>query len=147
MLKSEETRFFEETLHKELDKIKEDVISKHGMTEMSLNALNKIIDTFYKFYKMDKKDDYSGRGYSCDGRYWEAQGSYADGMGRNYEHMQSNTSYDDGGYSGRHYVRGHYSRDDSKSLMIERLENLMHSANTEKDRDTIRDTIATLKNM
>lgn len=123
----------EKMLCKELDKIENEITNRGGMTEGMLNSLHKITDTIKNLYKIEalSNDGYSGmRRPRDDWRY------YDDG-----------SSYDDD-YSGRrHYVRGHYSRDDAKNSMIERLENLMHNANTEKDRETIRETISTLKNM
>lgn len=41
----------------------------------------------------------------------------------------------------------YYSRDDAKNSMIERLEAVMNSATSERDRETIRNTINTLKSM
>lgn len=143
MITPEKMKRYEDMLCRELDKLEMDINKKGEMNEMSLNAMHKITDTIKNLHKIEALEGgQSGRRYSGDG-YWEAQGMYDRGR-RSHDMMpmsETGDSYE------RHWVTGHYSRDDSKSLMIERLENLMRSANTEKDRDTIRDTIATLKNM
>ena len=60
---------------------------------------------------------YSNRGYSRDGGY-----SNADGYSRRRGHM----------------VRAHYSRDDVKSHMANKLDELMETAETDEQREAIR---------
>ena len=73
-----------------------------------------------------REGGYSNRGYSRDGGY-------------------SNTD----GYSQRrgHMVRAHYSRDDVKSHMGRKLEELMGSAETDEQREAIRRCKDQLDNM
>lgn len=112
------------------------------MTSGMLDADYKIIGSLYKLNKMKNEGGSShnsyGRYYSRDGE-WRANGSY--------DNSDSYGSYDDGYSSRMHYVRGHYSRDEAKNSMIERLETMMNSATSERDKETIRNTINTLKSM
>lgn len=138
MLNHEKMKKYEDMLCRELDKIEMEIDKSGGITSGMLEAMHKITDTIKNLKKIEKlgSADYSGRRmYSGhdDGGYWEAQGSY------------DNDSYGDS--YGRHWVRGHYSRDDAKNSMIERLEAVMNSATSERDRETIRNTINTLKSM
>lgn len=135
MLNHDKMKKLEDMLCKEIDKIEAEIANRGGMTESLLNGLQKITDTIKNLYKIEMLADgeYSGRRYSGNDRMWTAQGSYGD------------DSYGDS--YGRHWVRGHYSRDDAKNSMIERLEAMMNSATSERDRETIRNTINTLKSM
>lgn len=67
----------------------------------------------------------SGRG-SYDG------GSY---RGRSYDRGGSYDGSYDGGSSGRHYVRGHYSRDNGK--MREHLQRMLNDAQDNEEREKI----------
>ncbi len=145
MLNHEEIMLHEDMLCKEMKKISEEIKKAGGMTSGMLDADYKIIGSLYKLNKMKNEDGAShssyGRYYSRDGE-WTANSSY-DGGG-NY----GNNSYGDDGYSGRmHYVRGHYSRDEAKDSMISRLENLMNNASSDRDKQTIRETISALRSM
>lgn len=87
-------------------------------------------------------------------------------MFKDVEGYSGNRGYDDGNsYAnrGKHYVRGHYSRDDGRSYdmrrdfrysrddgkhhMIERLEEMMDQADSEKEREAIRHCISKLENI
>lgn len=98
-----------ELLTKEVDKIAD----KGEMNMQTLDNLYKLTDVIKNIGKIEMleseggDDEYSERRYSRNGYSrgnWEARGHYGG------EH-----AYDDGGSSyanrGRHYVRGHYSRD------------------------------------
>ena len=79
------------------------------------------------------------------GRYSREGGSYDDDMsferGRSsYEH---GSSYARGGRGNR---RGNYSRADAKEQMIETLEDMMHDAETSKEREAIKRCIMQIEN-
>lgn len=57
-------------------------------------------------------------------------------------------SYDDGNsYAnrGKHYVKGHYSRDDGRKEMVEHLEKMMYEADDDRQRDIIEQCVRKLK--
>lgn len=114
-------------LCEELDKI-----AKQGeLSAGSLDTVHKLTDTIKNIDKIEMLEDegYSQRaGY--DGRSYRGS-SYRGGY-------DSGDSYD-GGYSERrmHYVRGHYSRDDGREHMMNQLQQMMHSAKNEKERDAL----------
>lgn len=59
-------------------------------------------------------------------------------------------SYDDGNsYAnrGKHYVRGHYSRDDGRKEMVEHLEKMMYDVDDDRQRDIIEQCVRKLKEM
>ena len=75
-------------------------VEKDGLKASNLDSTDKLLNIKKNLLKIEKYED---EGYSMDGGYWTAEGSYADGMGnmRNYS----------GARRGEHWVRGHYSRD------------------------------------
>ena len=75
-------------------------VEKDGLKASNLDSTDKLVNIKKNLLKIEKYED---EGYSMDGGYWTAEGSYADGMGnmRNYS----------GARRGEHWVRGHYSRD------------------------------------
>lgn len=113
-----------------------DEIAKKGeMSAGDLETVHKLTDTIKNIYKivMLKDTGYSGdEDYSRDGD-WTAnmRGNY--GRGSSYARR------------GTHYVRGHYSRDDGRDSLIDRMENLMRDADT-KDRETIQRCIDMMRN-
>ena len=74
-------------------------VEKDGLKASNLDSTDKLLNIKKNLLKIEKLED---EGYSMDGGYWTAEGSYADGMGnmRNYS----------GARRGEHWVRGHYSR-------------------------------------
>jgi hypothetical protein len=138
----------------QLDDLKADAKKRGDITPTLLDAIHKVTDTIKNIDKIEmlsEDDDYSGargRRYSRDGE-WEAYGEYSDRNGRDMM-MRSRDSYDssDNGNSyRRHYVRGHYSRDDARKEMMEELHEAMHKAETEKEKEIIRRTIENLEKM
>lgn len=100
-------------------------LSKDGLTMSNLQPMKDLAVLICKLDEMAETEEvYSEAGYDGYSRSgdWQARGSY----GRGY-------SGTDGGYSGarrgRHYVRAHYSYDDGKADMIERMEDMMTSGN------------------
>lgn len=95
----------------------------------SVEAVHIITDTIKNIDKIEMLEE---GGYSHDGSYGRDGESY------------------EGGNSGRHYVRGHYSRDggsyrrgrysrdDGKHHMMQKAEELMHYAEDDKQKEAIR---------
>lgn len=110
----------EDKLCKELDEIAE----KPELGAGDLEIAHKLTDTLKNIYKIEMYREEDG-GYSRAGE-WEAdmRGTY----GRDNSYARR----------GRHYVRGHYSRSDVKARMREHIEDMMHDADDEKTRSTLR---------
>ena len=122
-------------LCRELDEIAE----KGELTAGALDTAHKLTDTIKNIDKicmLEEGGEYSQRrGYSREGG-----NSYEGGAGNSYG----------GGYSQRHYVRGHYSRrgysrDDGREQMIGEMEELAAQADGE-GREIIRRALEELKN-
>lgn len=117
-----------EMLCRELDEI-----AKQGeLNAGGLETVHKLTDTIKNIDKimiLEEEDGYSQHGYSRSAD-WEARGRFGGG-----------NSYDDGGNSyasrRRHYVRGHYSRDDGRDQMMGELEGMMQESSG-RDREIIR---------
>ena len=133
------------------------------ISEGDLNKIHKLTDTIKNIDKIEALE--SGDGYSeesnwmADGRVYgmsnaRGRGRYAkrDSMGR---YSSEGGSYEGGSYDdGESYARGRggrgYSRNDGYSRgedMVERLEDMMNDANSEKEREAIRRCLSQLKNM
>ena len=76
-------------------------VEKDGLKASNLDSTDKLVNIKKNLLKIEKLED---EGYSMDGGYWAAEGSYADGMGGNMRNYS-------GARRGEHWVRGHYSRD------------------------------------
>lgn len=133
---------------KDYDKLKDalceelEKIAKEGrITASNLEAVHKLTDTIKNIAKIEMlegEDD----GYS-EARYGGLRGnsSYADGRRR---------MIDDDGMSyanrrGSHYVRGHYSMDDGRDYMLERVEELMEDADP-KSKEILKRAVKQLEN-
>lgn len=125
-----------EMLCEELDKI----AKKQDMSAGDLETVHKLTDTIKN---IDKICMYEEGGYSQAGD-WEMTGR------GNYSR--------DSSYANReqHYVRGHYSRDDGRTsrgysradgreYMVNRLEEMMQDASSEKEREAIRRCISQIE--
>ena len=74
-------------------------VEKDGLKASNLDSTDKLVSIKKNLLKIEKLED---EGYSMDGGYWTAEGSYAgDPMRDGYS----------GARRGEHWVRGHYSRD------------------------------------
>lgn len=95
---------------------------KQDMGAGDLEVIHKLTDTIKNIDKICMLEDEGN--YSNAGE-WQAdmRGNY--GRGSSYANR------------GQHYVRGHYSRDDGRSQMMEHLEMALDSAN-EQDREDIK---------
>ncbi len=137
-----------EMLCKELDGF----AKKGEISSTSLDMIHKLTDSIKNIDKIEMLEGsgYSEARYSRDGG-WEARGSY--GRGGSYD---GGSSYEGGSsYANRrgtHYVRGHYSRDggysrdDAKQEMMENLEEMMGSAESEKAREAIKRCMEQIRN-
>ena len=127
-----------EKLCEELDEI----ARKPEMGAGDLEIIHKLTDTIKNIDKIDMLEDdgYSQAGYRDGGSSYNRGSSYAN--------------------RGKHYVRGHYSRDgysmegrgnrggysrhDAKEAMMEQMEMLMEQAGSEREREAIRRCISQL---
>lgn len=122
----------------------EELADKREMGAGDLEVVHKITDTIKNIDKicMLEEDGYSE---AVDGGDYGRGSSYAN-QGKHY--VRGHYSRDDGmdGYSSRRRdSRGRYSRDDGRSEMMEHLEMAMDSA-TEQDKETIKRFMRQLEN-
>ena len=126
-------------LCKELDEI----ARKPEMGAGDLEIIHKLTDTIKNLDKIEMLEDggYSQAGYRDGGSSYNRGSSYAN--------------------RGKHYVRGHYSRDgysmegrgnrggysrhDAKEAMMEQMEMLMDQAGSEREREVIRRCMSQLE--
>lgn len=94
--------------------------SKRDLSRSDLETVHKLTDTYKNLLKIESLEEDDG--YSRMGE-WEA-----DMRGR-YGRSDS--------YRARHYVRGHYSREDGRERMLEKIDRLMQDA-PDRDRDILR---------
>ena len=134
-----------EYMHELKEKLCEEVDEIARKPEMSagdLEAIHKLTDTIKNLDKIEMLEDggYSQAGYRDGGSSYNRGSSYAN--------------------RGKHYVRGHYSRDgysmegrvnrggysrhDAKEAMMEQMEMLMEQAGSEREREAIRRCISQL---
>ena len=135
-------------LMRELKKYEE----KGELSAGSLEVIHKLTDTIKNIDKIEMLED---SGYS------EADDMGYGGMSRRGSSYEGGSRYGRRGYSrednyegggsyanrGKHYVRGHYSRDDGREYMMEQLEEMMDTAGDAKERDAIRRCMDELKKM
>lgn len=131
---------------RELEQI-EEAIRQKGINPELVKQTQILTDTIKNIDKIIMLEEgCSDDGYSRDGR-WEAR---------------INGMYDrDGSYANRrgtHYVKGHYSHDgrygrdggyshgDTKSEMLEHLEDVMEMAGSDKEREVIRRCMNEMRN-
>lgn len=134
----EEIRRLKETLCDELANQ-----AGRKLTSQNLDDIYKLIVSVEKIMKMEVLEEQSGEDwYSERGRY-SRDGRYGRGDGGEYNR---GGSYDNESLyrRGEHYVRGHYSRDDGKHHMIERLERMMNEASGE-EREALKKCIMQLE--
>ena len=84
----------------------EQIASKQELSAGDLDTVHKLTDTIKNIDKICMLED----GYSETGD-WNASGN---------------------SYANRHYVRGHYSRDDGRQRLIEQMESMMRNARGEE---------------
>ena len=84
-------------------------VEKDGLKASNLDSTDKLVNIKKNLLKIEKYENEMDGGYSMGDGYWEAQGSYADGMDGNMRNYS-------GARRGEHWVRGHYSRDDGQRM-------------------------------
>lgn len=139
-----------ETIHKLTDTIKNidkiEVLEGSGYSEESnWMADGRMYGTSYDEGMSYARD--RGRNAKRDsmGRYSREGGSYDDDMSyeRGSSYARGGRGGNRGGMSNR---RGGYSRADAKEEMIEKLEDMMHDAETPKEREAIKRCIMQIEN-
>ena len=134
-----------EYMHELKDKLcdeLDEIARKPEMGAGDLEIIHKLTDTIKNLDKIEMLEDggYSQAGYRDGGSSYNRGSSYAN--------------------RGKHYVRGHYSRDgysmegrgnrggysrhDAKEAMMEQMEMLMEHAGSEREREAIRRCISQL---
>ena len=124
----------------------EELAEKREMGAGDLEVAHKITDTIKNIDKICMLEDGEGYSEAVDGMDYGRGSSYAN-RGKHYVrgHYSRDGGMDRGGYSSRRDSRGRYSQDDGRSEMMEHLEMAMASA-TEQDRDTIKRFMRQLEN-
>ncbi len=119
-------------LHDEL----EEIARKPEMGAGDLELAHKLTDTIKNIDKICMLEEGEGYSEAVDGMDYGRGSSYAN-RGKHY--VRGHYSRDGGrdGYSSRRDDRGRYSRDDGRSEMMEHLEMAMDTA-TDQDRETIK---------
>jgi hypothetical protein len=130
-----------------------------------LETIHKLTDTVKNIDKIEMLEedggyseatDFMGEGRMYGTSYNDGGGSYARGRGRNARRDRMGRYSRDGGSSyamgGRETMHesgnyhGGYSRDGAKEHMIEKLEDMMEEASTDKEREAIRHCIQKIEN-
>lgn len=113
-----------------------DEIGKKGeMSAGDLETVHKLTDTIKNIDKIVMLEE---NGYSRDEDY-SRDGDWSANMRGNYGRGSSYAR------RGSHYVRGHYSRDDARRSLADRMEDLMRDADG-KDQETIQRCIDMIRN-
>ncbi len=123
----------------------EEFARKQEMGAGDLEVIHKLTDTIKNIDKICMLEEGDGYSEAVDGGDYGRGSSYAN-RGKHY--VRGHYSRDGGmnGYSTRRRDgRGRYSREDGRSEMMEHLEMAMDSA-TEQDRDTIKRFMRQLEN-
>lgn len=123
----------------------EEFARKQEMGAGDLEVIHKLTDTIKNIDKICMLEEEGGYSEAVDGGDYGRGSSYAN-RGKHY--VRGHYSRDGGmnGYSTRRRdSRGRYSREDGRSEMMEHLEMAMDSA-TEQDRDTIKRFMRQLEN-
>lgn len=123
----------------------EEFARKQEMGAGDLEVIHKLTDTIKNIDKICMLEEGGGYSEAVDGGDYGRGSSYAN-RGKHY--VRGHYSRDGGmnGYSTRRRDgRGRYSREDGRSEMMEHLEMAMDSA-TEQDRDTIKRFMRQLEN-
>ena len=121
----------------EIDDTVEDIMRNGKMSVNDLEVIDKLTHSLKSITTIMAMED---SGYSYNDGY---SGMHRrNSMERYADSGYSNRRYYDGEYSGRRY-----SRDEGKSYMIHKFENLMNDASTQEERDVLQSAINKLKNM
>lgn len=118
-----------------------ELAEKRDMGAGDLEAIHKLTDTIKNINKICMLEGGEGYSEAVDGMDYGRGSSYAN-RGKHY--VRGHYSRD--GYSDRRDSRGRYSRDDGRSEMMEHLEMAMETAN-EQDRENIKRWMRQLENV
>lgn len=132
-----------EKLWAELDELAE----KREMGAGDLEVVHKITDTIKNIDKICMLEEEGGYSEAVDGGDYGRGSSHAN-RGKHYVrgHYSRDSGRDGmGGYSSRRDSRGRYSRDDGRSEMMEHIEMAMDAA-TPEDKETIKRFMRQLEN-
>ena len=105
-------------------------IKKDGFDRDKLDILHKLTDTLKNFYKIEMAKEYSDNESSHRRRSNESVSHDGHSFDDEYDHKHSERR--------RHLVHAHYSYDDGREEMIDKLDDLMRTAPTDRDREAIR---------
>lgn len=125
----------------------EELAEKRDMGAGDLEVVHKITDTIKNIDKICMLEEEGGYSEAVDGMGYGRGSSYAN-RGKHYVrgHYSRDGGRDGmGGYSSRRDNRGRYSRDDGRSEMMEHLEMALDSA-SDQDRETIKRFMRQLEN-
>ena len=112
-----------------------DEIGKKGeMSAGDLETIHKLTDTIKNIDKIAMLED---GGYSRDADY-PRDGDWSANMRGNYGRGNSYAR------RGSHYVRGHYSRDDGREAIVQRMEEMLRDAEG-RDRETFQRCIELMR--
>lgn len=134
-----------EALWKELEK--SETARSGELKGGELEAIHKLTDTIKNIDKICMLEEEGGYSEAVDSGDYGRGSSYAN-RGKHYVrgHYSRDGGRDGmGGYSSRRDNRGRYSRDDGRSEMMEHLEMAMETAN-EQDRENIKRWMRQLEN-
>lgn len=124
----------------------EELAEKREMGTGDLEVVHKLTDTIKNIDKICMLEDGDGYSETVDGGDYGRGSSYAN-RGKHYVrgHYSRDGSMGQGGYSSRRDSRGRYSRDDGRSEMMEHLEMALDSA-SDQDREIIKRFMRQLEN-
>lgn len=124
----------------------EEYARKQDMGAGDLEVIHKLTDTIKNIDKICMLEDESSYSEAVDSGDYGRGSSYAN-RGKHYVrgHYSRDGGMNRGGYSSRRDSRGRYSRDDGRSEMMEHLEMAVDSASGE-DRETIKRFMRQLEN-
>ena len=130
-------------LHDELDEISR----KPELGAGDLEIIHKLTDTIKNIDKICMLEDGEGYSEAVDGSDYGRGSSYAN-RGKHYVrgHYSRDGGMDRSGYSSRRDSRGRYSRDDGRSEMMEHIEMAIDSAD-KRDREKIKRFMRELENV
>lgn len=133
-----------DTLCRELDEF----ARRDSIESYDLDTIHKLTDTIKNLDKIEMLED-GGYSQARGGGNRGGMRTYArDGEGGGYGYEDS--FGDNDGYSmarRRRDERGRYSRDDGRDDMVNRLEEMMNRAGSDRDREEIRRMIERMKGM
>lgn len=140
----EDMRKLKDMLCRELDEFSR----RDSIESYDLDTIHKLTDTIKNLDKIEMLED---------GGYSQARGGGNRGGMRTYARDSEGGGYgyedsfgDNDGYSmarRRRDERGRYSRDDGRDDMVNRLEEMMNRAGSDRDREEIRRMIERMKGM